>query len=52
MSIPIMPWQRRAVTSSKLGPARTIAMNTKVVYGAGDTAQAKLAASFGSPVPL
>ena len=52
MSIPTMPWRRRAVTSSKLGPAQAIAMNRKVVYGTGDTAHAKLAASFGSPVPL
>ena len=26
-------------------------VNTKVVYGTGDTAHAKLAESFGSPVP-
>ena len=29
-----------------------IVVNTKVVYGAGDTAHAKLAALFGSSTPL
>jgi hypothetical protein len=31
---------------------QTIAIKANVVYGAGDAAQAKLAASVGSPVPL
>jgi hypothetical protein len=31
---------------------RGILMKRKFVYGAGDAAHAKLAASFGSPTPL
>ena len=38
--------------STVLTCSDNIVVNTKVVYGTGETAQAKLAASFGSPTPL
>jgi hypothetical protein len=37
--------------SSKARRVQTIAMKTNFVYGTDDAAHAKLAASFGSPVP-